>query len=129
MQKISNRLSLIFSAFLFSSFIYIIVGYALSRTNWKPVLPVNSQQIVFWIFVALAICELFAILKMKDSGRAVEEQTEKQVISRSIILYALAEIPAILGLVYFILSGSFVYQLILWAVSIVSFLLVRPTDE
>jgi hypothetical protein len=126
MQKTFNRLSLIFSAFLFSSFIYVIVGFALSRTGLKPVLSASLQSIVFWIFVTLSVSDLAIVLKIKNQPA---ETDERRVISRSILCYALAEIPSILGLVYFALSVNSLYALILWAVSIVIFVLVRPANE
>ena len=136
MQKTFNRLFLIYSAFLFSSFVYLIVGFALSRSHFKPVFPAsNVQQILFWIFVVFAISDVAVALKIKEGifreKSSVEEGevVQRRIMSRSLVVYALAEVPSILGLIYFMFSANFSYCLILWLISPITFLLVRPSRE
>jgi hypothetical protein len=137
MQKAFNRLFLIYSAFFFSSFVYLIVGFALSRSQFKPVFPAsNLQQILFWIFVVFAISDVAIALKIKgrvfreDSSPAQEgEALQRRIVSRSLVVYALAEVPSILGLICFMFSANFTYFLILWLISLITFLMIRPSQE
>ena len=134
MQKTLATLYVIFAAFAFSSLIYLIVGFTLSRSHWKPVLASsNLQQAIFWTLLAGSAGLLFLAVKFKTDafGRALPsganaEQTRSYLVSKYIVLFAIAEVPAIFGLVYFMLSGSFLRELILCLISIVIFLLVRP---
>jgi len=135
MQKTLATLNVIFVAFVFSSLIYLIVGFALSQSHWKPFLEdANLRETAFWLFIAVAVSLLFAALKLKaeffkEGATASAEDEEKQrrfLVSRYIVLFAIAEIPAILGLVYLFLSGNFLREIILCAVSLVTFVFVKP---
>jgi hypothetical protein len=129
-QKIQSRLTIIFTAFLFSSFVYLIVGFALNRSGWKPVIQVGSlQQILFAIFAILSVGLIIVAMTIKRSvfaGDGDTEQSEQATLSKSIFLFALAEVPSILGLVLFLLAGNFLNLIILCAFSVVAFFLVKP---
>jgi len=137
MQKTFNRLFLIFAAFLFSSFVYLIVGFTLLRSHFKPVFAAsNLVQILFWIFVVFAVSDVAIVLKIRqgilgESPPSVEEADafQRRIVSRSLVIYALAEIPSILGLIYFMFSGNLLYFLILWMISLITFLMIRPSQE
>ena len=52
MQKVESRLNIIFVAFLFSSLVYMIVGFALSKSGWKALIEdVSLHQILFGAFL------------------------------------------------------------------------------
>jgi hypothetical protein len=127
MQKVESRLNIIFVAFLFSSLVYMIVGFALSKSGWKPLIPdVSLHQILFGAFLALSIVIFAIILKLKKGQKP---DTEKGIISKFILLFALAEAPSILGLVLFLLTGKFAFLLAMCFLSIFIFFLIRPQDQ
>src|SRR5262245_53990655 len=111
MQKVESRLSIIFVAFLFSSFVYMIVGFALSKSDWKALISdPGLHQILFGVFLAISVGLFVLILKLK---KKLQPDSEKSLISKYILLFALAEVPSILGLVIFLLSGKFTFLLAL----------------
>jgi F0F1-type ATP synthase membrane subunit c/vacuolar-type H+-ATPase subunit K len=124
MQSLQSRLTILYTAFLFSSLVYVIVGFALMKTGWKAVVSGQPlQQALFGIFVFMSFgCLAVAFLIKKKQS----EPTEKNTFSKSIVLLALSELPAILGLVVFLLSANFVNLLILWLISVAAFILFRP---
>jgi hypothetical protein len=129
-QKIQSRLTIIFTAFLFSSLVYLLVGFALTKTGWKPVMPGGLlEQILFGVFLIFSITLFIIAMRIKKSiVPAVDdaEQSEQAALSRSIFLFALAEVPSILGLVLFLLTGNFWNLLILCAVSVFAFFVLKP---
>jgi peptidoglycan/LPS O-acetylase OafA/YrhL len=126
MQKVESRLTIIFTAFLFSSFVYMIVGFALSKSGWKALISdTGLYQILFGLFLVLSISLLVLILKLKNRPKP---DSEKSLISKYILLFALAEVPSILGLVLFLLTGKFLFLLALCFFSIVAFFLIKPQD-
>ena len=137
MQKTYNTLIIVYSAFVFSSLVYLIVGFALSQSQWKAVVESESlHKILFVLFVVLSASAMAAAIKIRSSAFSQEiphpetlEQLQRYVVSRSILTFAFSEIPAILGLVLFLLSGRFPYLVILCILSIVSFLLIKPAQE
>jgi hypothetical protein len=136
MQKTYNTLMIIFSAFLFSSLVYLVIGFALSRSSWKPVLESASvARIVFILFCVISVGAVALANKLKYAipgdlpSLPDEQQLHRRIIGKSIVTFALSEIPAILGLVFILLSGNFGYLAVLCALSIVSFLLVKPSRD
>jgi hypothetical protein len=127
MQKVESRLNIIFIAFLFSSFVYMIVGFALYKSGWKPLIgDASLHQILFGAFLILSIGLFVVILKLKKSQQA---DSEKGVISKFILLFALAEAPSILGLVLFLFTGKLLYLLTFCFLSIFIFFLIKPQDQ
>jgi hypothetical protein len=127
-QTIHSRLNIIFIAFLFSSLVYLIVGFALMKSGWNPVLTAgNIDQILFAVFLALSVAVIVLAFQMKARAKPVEDDTNaRNLFSRSIFLFALAEVPSILGLVLFLLTGKFLYLVALWVISSAAFILVKP---
>jgi len=116
---------IVFTAFLFSSFVYLLVGFALTKSGWKALLPEgNLSPILFSAFILVSISLMGALftLKKKQSGN-----TERNAVSKYVLLFALAEVPSILGLVLFLLTSNLLFLLILCSLSLLSFLLVRPS--
>jgi len=125
MQSLQSRLTILYTAFLFSSLVYVIVGFALLKSGWKAVMPVdNIAPALFGFFVLISfVCLAVAFqIKKKES-----EETEKSTFSKSVLLFAISEIPAILGLVVFLLTAKFANLLILWFISLAAFILFKPS--
>ncbi len=82
------------------------------------------DHILFGIFLMASISLIFAGLQIK---RTLDRQSADQtVLSKSVLLFAFAEVPSILGLVLFLLTGNFPFLVILCVISIVAFALVKP---
>jgi F0F1-type ATP synthase membrane subunit c/vacuolar-type H+-ATPase subunit K len=129
MQTIDSRLNIIFIAFLFSSLVYLLVGFALTKSGWAPVLTSgNLDQILFAVFLALSIALIVLAfqIKAKLMPPARDDSTAKTVFAKSILLFALAEVPSILGLILFLLTGTFHYLVTLCVISIAAFVMVKP---
>ena len=128
MQKVQSRLNIIFTAFLFSSLVYLIVGFALTKSGWQPVFSGgNLDTILLGIFLAVSSMLIVIAIQLKNRlGSETPEKNAEAILSKSIFLFALSEVPAILGLVLFLLTGNLVYLMVLCAVSILSFVLVKP---
>lgn len=120
-----SRLDIIFTAFLFSSFIYLIVGFALMKSNWKPAMAARDlDQILFGVFLLASITLVGVAFQIK---RSLDPQNaDHAVLSRSVLLFALAEVPSILGLVLFLLTAKFSFLVIFCFISMVAFVLVKP---
>ena len=120
-----SRLNIIFTAFLFSSLVYLIVGFALMKSGWKAVMQSRDlDQILFGIFLLFSIGLAGVGFQIK---RTMDEQgNDRTILSKTVLLLALAEVPSILGLVLFILTGNFSYLVILCVVSIAAFILLKP---
>jgi hypothetical protein len=127
-QTVHSRLNIIFTAFLFSSLVYLIVGFALMKSGWSPVLRSgNIDQILFAVFLALSVAVVVLAFQIKTRSKPVEtDSSARTLFSKSIFLFALAEVPSILGLVLFLLTGKFLYLIILCVISIAAFILVKP---
>ena len=120
-----SRLNIIFTAFLFSSLVYLIVGFALMKSGWKPAMDSRDlDQILFGIFLLVSLGLVGVGFQIK---RTLDEQVaERTILSKSVVFFALAEVPAILGLVLFFLTGNFSFLVILCAVTIMAFVLLKP---
>lgn len=136
MQKTYDTLLIVFSAFILSAFVYLIVGFALSQANWKPILTSSSiNRLLVIIFGAVSIGTSVVALNIRRSVLRGQtplqtiEQLQKTIVSRSIFSFALSEVPAILGLVLFLLSGQFLYLVMFCACSLICFILIKPSKE
>jgi parvulin-like peptidyl-prolyl isomerase len=120
-----SRLNIIFTAFLFSSFVYLIVGFALMKSDWKPAMTSrNLDQILFGVFLLASISLVVVALQIKRT--LLQQNADQTVLSKSVLLFALAEVPSILGLVLFLLTAKFSFLVIFCFVSVVAFVLVKP---
>ena len=128
MQTMNSRLNIIFIAFLFSSLVYLMVGFALMKSGWSPVFREEStDQIFFAVFLSVSVAVVVLAFQIKSRLLpAADDASGKDIFSKSILLFALAEIPSILGLVLFLLTGKFLYLIVHCIVSIAAFLMVRP---
>jgi hypothetical protein len=120
-----SRLNIIFTAFLFSSLVYLIVGFALMKSGWKPAMTArNLDQILFGVFLLASISLVAVALQIKRS--LVQQTGDQAVLSKSVLLFALAEVPSILGLVLFLLTARFSFLVIFCFISVVAFVLLKP---
>lgn len=135
MQKTLTTLTIIFWAFLFSSLIYVLLGFFLTQLPWPPVLDSSAVRgAIFGAFLLIAFCILVVVIKIKQNSFSDQmprpetgDHLRRYVLRRSILMFALAEVPAILGLVFFLLSGNLTWMLGLSLLSAVSFVVARPS--
>jgi hypothetical protein len=124
MQNLQSRLNILYIAFLSSSLVYVIVGFALVKSGWKPLLPMGAiSQALFGVFVLIS---LFCVVAAFQIRKKQSEETEKNAFSKSVVVLALSEVPSILGLVSFLVTGGFASLLILWFISLAAFILFKP---
>ena len=135
-QKTSFTITLIYAALLFSTVVYLIVAFMLSRTGWKPLVDPALAQMLMGIFLALSLIDVMFIswLKRKSftqeiSGVQAGESMRRFIVSKSVLLFALSEIPALLGLTIFFLSGNLIMSIVFWTLSLIAFLIARPPKE
>jgi hypothetical protein len=135
-QKTSFTITLIYSALLFSTIVYLIVAFMLSRTGWKPLVDPALAQTLMGIFLALALIDVMFVswLKKKSfideiSGVQSGDAMRKFIVSKSVLLFALSEIPALFGLLIFFLSGNLIMAIFFWTLSLIAFLIARPPKE
>jgi F0F1-type ATP synthase membrane subunit c/vacuolar-type H+-ATPase subunit K len=100
-------------AMMASVIIYAVVIDVLSRAEMRPAPPLGQEQARTLLFVLLGICAvLFLVIRSLAkagpplSGTVDPEQAAQRLLVRSITQFALCEVPAILGLVAFILGGN-----------------------
>jgi hypothetical protein len=133
-QKTSTSVNLIWVALLVSTIIYVILAFVLLQTGWKPILDPALSQTLMGIFLAISLIDVMFVSWLKKKSFNDEllsipagDAQRKFIVSRSVVLFALSEVPAILGLVTFFMSGSIVMMLVFWAFSFISFLISRPS--
>jgi hypothetical protein len=129
--RIHQTITLLYGAFLASSFVYVMVAVFLQTTGWQPRFPQLKFSLLAGLLL-LAAGSAGLVVKQKRAlfsslRPAVEGDFRQFVMSRCVLWFALSEIPAILGFVFFILTGSLPGMLGLVAVSAVSFTLARPS--
>ncbi|HSE42538.1 MAG TPA: hypothetical protein VLH08_17355 [Acidobacteriota bacterium] len=134
LQKTATSINLIWAALLASTIIYVILAFVLSRTGWKAILDPALSQVLMGIFLALSLIDVMVVSWLKKKSFHEElpsvpagEAQRKFIVSRSVFLFALSEVPSILGLVTFFLSGNLVMMLVFWVLSFISFLTARPS--
>jgi hypothetical protein len=132
-QKTSFTITLIYAALLFSTVVYLIVAFMLSRTGWKPLVDPGLAQMLMGIFFALSLINVMFIfwLKRKSfsdeaSGIQTGDSLRKFIVSKCVLLFALSEVPALLGLTIFFLSGNLIMSIVFWTLSLLAFLIARP---
>lgn len=130
--KVHQTVTILYGAFLASSFVYVMVAVFLQTTQWRPVMPQIATPLFAFLLV-VAMVNAGIMLRQKRSlfsssgGPPVSGDFRQFVMSRCIVWFALSEVPAILGFVFFILAGSLGGMLALVGVSAVSFTLAKPT--
>lgn len=135
-QKTSFTITLIYAALLFSTIVYLIVAFMLSRTGWKALVDPALAQMLMGIFLALSLIDVMFVswLKRKSftkeiSGVQAGDSMRRFIVSKSVLLFALSEIPALLGLIIFFLSGNLIMSIVFWTLSLIAFLIARPPKE
>lgn len=134
-QKAIGTVLIVYVAFLFSSFVYLLIGFFLSRASWQPVITeIFLMDILFALWIVISAVLIFVILRIRKNAFDEKmprpeslDQLQRYVISKFVLLFALAEVPAILGLVYFLLTGRFLYLVLFCVLSLLSFFIVRPS--
>ena len=136
LQKTSTTINLIWAALFGSTFIYLIIAFMLSRSEWKPVADRGLYLTLMGVLMAISLIDVMFVswLKKKSFTEeitpiAVGDAQRRFIVSRSVLLFALSEVPAILGLVIFFLSGNLLMLLSFWGLSFISFLIARPPGD
>jgi len=111
------------AAFISACLIYLLIGVFLLKSDWHPlVVPEKTLRILQIVIFAMAfLIAAFAL----NYNRSATDQGYRAVLSRAITSQALAEVPAILGLAYFFLSGKLLYLSLLCAISIATLLMLK----
>ena len=136
MQKTLSTILIIFVAFVFSSLVYLLIGFILSKSHWQAVLHSSGVvEVLFAAFIVVSVVLMGVVVKLKQSAFSQDmprpaslEQLQRYAVSRSIVLFALSEIPAIFGLVYFLLAGKFYHMVLFCVLSLFCFAFVRPSQ-
>jgi len=135
-QKTSFTITLIYAALLFSTIVYLIVAFMLSRTGWKPLIDPALAQVLMGICLALSLIDVMFVSWLKRrsfseelSGIPAGDSMRKFIVSKSVVIFALCEIPALLGLTIFFLSGNLIMAIVFWTLSLIAFLIARPPKE
>jgi hypothetical protein len=135
-QKTSFTITLIYAALLFSTIVYLIVAFMLSRTGWKALVNPALAQMLMGIFLALSLIDVMFVSWLKRrsfteeiSGVQAGDSMRRFIVSKSVLLFALSEIPALLGLIIFFLSGNLIMSIVFWTLSLIAFLIARPPKE
>ena len=88
------------------------------------------------IFLALSLIDVMFVSWLKRrsfteeiSGVQAGDSMRRFIVSKSVLLFALSEIPAILGLIIFFLSGNLIMSIVFWTLSLIAFLIARPPKE
>lgn len=131
--RIHQTLTLVYGAFIASVFVYVMVAVFLKTTEWKPLLP-GRNLVLFGMLLAIALVDSAIILRKKGKlfshGELKAGGDFRQfVISRCVLWFALAEIPAILGFLFFVFSGNLAGMLVLVGVSSAAVTLARPSRD
>jgi hypothetical protein len=132
-----RSLNLIFVAFFFSTLIYLFLGLILWRISTEPRIWSESRPLVFGVFLALSLVQvgiLWFYRKRVDENSLNPENSVARGSSergKMIVLFALSEVPAIFGIVYFLLVGDFFGQVLLTLISWICLIWIRafvPTE-
>lgn len=136
-QKVSNTVTILYFAFISSTLLYLILGFILYKSGWTPILNDRTLHFVLAIlFLAISGTLLTLIVRLKakafsdDALRKNQEKNfSKYVVSRTVPLFALSEVPGILGLVYFFLTGNLLVLVAFCVLSLIAFSLAKPGTE
>src|SRR5439155_16452998 len=107
MNKVFQTLRIIHIAFVSSSFIYLLIGYFLKASEWKPLYPsLPIAILIAFVLISVSVMAIAQRIKealIKKGGQ--DARAPSFTLSRYVAVFALCEIPAILGFVYFFLTG------------------------
>jgi hypothetical protein len=136
-QKVSNLVTLLFVALFSSSFLYLLIGFILSRSGWHPFLTdVSIRRLILYSLLGASLLILVAVIQIKKKAFPGEslrfervDDFRKYVSSRCAVLFALSEVPAVFGLFCFFVTGNFRFQVFFTLISLVAFSIAKPSNE
>src|SRR5262245_14351636 len=108
-EQTQRSLSLVFVAFASSTLIYLFLGFLLGKTSSVPRPMASNQQMILILFVVLSLAQVLMVwfFRKKTYSDPLHPESvqalEDHLRGRHIVLFALSEIPAIFGLIYFFL--------------------------
>lgn len=132
MQKTYNSLNIIFIAFTSSALVYLVIALILRSTNFQAVAPTVAMPLfIVLLMVCFSNVAISQMIKKRSFGEPLphfdgQDKLDAYVKSKYIVMFALSEVPAIFGLVYFMLTGMFWRMVILVGISLLSLALIRP---
>jgi F0F1-type ATP synthase membrane subunit c/vacuolar-type H+-ATPase subunit K len=100
-----KKVNLIGMSIIASTVMYAVIAYLLDRIGMDH--P-GAPKILFTAFLAigaLLFVPLFMLRKKRDAARC-DQAAGQTFLSLSVALFAMAEAPALMGFVLFILTGS-----------------------
>jgi hypothetical protein len=122
--------------------VIVAIGYFLRRImdaeSETAIMDPESLQILFFALLLVAVSEIPVVLFLKKlllkplpSNQAADADVPSVtfVISRFVLLYAVALSPSIYGLVYYLLGGEFRFFVLFGVISLLIFRLARPSQE
>jgi F0F1-type ATP synthase membrane subunit c/vacuolar-type H+-ATPase subunit K len=132
-EQTTRSLNIVFIAFVSTTFVYLFLGFLMRQTSAVARPMEGSQQIIFLVSVALSLAQVVVVWILCKRTYSEEQKPqslevlENHLRSRHIILFALSEIPAIYGIVYFFLTGHFAGQIILTLFSWICLAISKPS--
>jgi hypothetical protein len=133
-------LGLIFN--LLTPIALLVLGFLIKRAmvtgggGWA--VTAETLQILFWTLLVVGLSELGVALYLKKilfrPGMPELREREPQaavrfLLSRFVVLFALAMTPAVYGFVYYLMGGTFQHFVLFGLISLVIYRIVRPTQE
>ncbi len=105
----------------------------MGQTSQVPGSMVDQQQVLFVILGALSLAQIMVVWTLRKkfyastSNPGSIQALEDQLRGKHIILFALSEVPAIYGIIYFFLTSHLNGQIILTFFSWVCLAISKPS--
>jgi fucose 4-O-acetylase-like acetyltransferase len=103
---------------------YVFAVFVRGSRNIQP----NSTLFLVMVVVALSITLISFLIKSKLLAQAIEQRRVQQVQQAYIVAWALTEVPALLGMLDYFLTGN-PYFYVLFLISVLGQLLHFPRRE
>ena len=120
-------LFIIWLAILFSLMIYLLLAIYMDKKIQPTLTP--SQLLRLGVYLCLLIPVIGIIFARSELEKAIERKEIGRVLSVYVIIWAMGEFPAILGLVWLFMAHIKVDFYVLWAVALVLLLLHPPLSD
>lgn len=134
-EQSRRSLLIVFIAFISSTLIYLFLGFLMGKTSQTPRMMAGNYQTLFILFVVLSLAEVVIVWLLRKkayselSSPGSLQALEEQLRGKHIILFALSEVPAIYGILYFFLTGHFAGQFMLTLFSWICLGISKPSTK
>jgi len=111
---------------------------AMAGSEMPATMDATTLRVLFWAFLVVSAGDLAAVLfirkrflqpRMKEIVEREPAAAIGLVLSRYIVMYAIALSPSVLGLVYYMLGGSVEDFVLFGVLTLLIYRLVRPKQE